>query len=152
MFSKVKFRGVPGDLFDPDGKLDKVIDEEDVSFDGENRTNPVEVIFAFIKNEGRVNTIVSMWEKGLAIDKDIKPTNDVCTTVCVVDTKLALWNLIGVKSDIVTLHTSIWDPSELWLEIITLYEESTMGGVRIDWTDNEKGVDKELVDSPIIVM
>ena len=59
--------------------------------------------------------------------------------------------LIGVKSVITVWQVSILELSEAWLEIPTLSEESTTGGVKTDWIEKLKADESWLVVSPVTV-
>lgn len=68
------------------------------------------------------------------------------------DSKIAVWNWIGLKLVTTVVHVSIFEPSDCWLEITTVSEESTIGGVRIDWIEKEKADDIDVLVSPVTVI
>lgn len=148
----VKFNWELVDLLEVEGKLDKVIEEEDESFDWEKLLKPVEVITAFKKLEGTVKTIVSEKAKGLAILNANLPLKEDWTIVLLDESKLADWNWMGVKSVTTLLHLSIYELSDAWVEIAILSDESTTGGVNIDWTEKLNGDDKTLLVIPTTVI
>lgn len=129
----VKFNWELVDLLEVEGKFERVIDDEDVSFDWEKLLKPVELIVEFKKIDGNVKTIVSAYQKGLAIFNDILPLKIDWTKVLLIESNAEFWNCIGVKSVITELEISILELSYAWLEILINSEESTTGGVRIDW-------------------
>ncbi len=148
----VKFSWELVDLLEVEGKLDKVIEEEDESFDWEKLLKPVDVITAFKKLDGTVKTMVSEKAKGLAILNANLPLKDDWTILLFNESKSADWNWMGVKSVTTLLHVSIFELSDAWLEMAILSDESITGGVNTDWTEKLNGDDKMLLVIPITVI
>jgi len=74
------------------------------------------------------------------------------TTVLFAESNDELWNWIGLKLVTTVVQVSIFEPSDCWLEIAILSEESTVGGVRIDWIEKENNDDREVLVSPETVI
>jgi hypothetical protein len=83
---------------------------------------------------------------------DILPVKGDWTKVLVIESKLIVCNCIAVRFVIVVVPTSISEPSECWVEIPILSEDSIIGGVKIDWIENENKDYNDVLVTPLIVM